>query len=428
MEGEDLKAHPSNILVDIIVHEREEKEKLQVRVEQLTATLQQAHKELEELKRQVLFENNAHERELGIVFDESISMRAEMDYQATTMILENKRMKDQLAVYAVVEEQNKVLKEEVSRVHDEMKSKDLRHREEMENLKESLIEHKIKLQKEFRQRLQDVTGQLSAENAGSDDVKKNQAAGSNNIREQEERQQHISVLMDRFEQLELQHSKVKLEYGLAQQTLEFQTKELLQVKRELLESRERCASLDQNLKDAKTERDMYRKKSQETDRLRDKNLTLESEIESLHSKVQNATRLTETWKKRAMHAKSSITPEHSNPHVFPAVDKRRLAQDGRGNMQGRRGAAHGEMSFQSQSKDELTPQDSSLSWKQMEQTDPSFLLPDDDEDVRNIWNNQYSRVTLSNFSQRSSQDFHRAPSLLEFNLMPDRLRLLPSIT
>jgi len=129
-----------------------------------------------------------------------------------------------------------------------------------------------------------------------------------------------------------------------------------------------------------------------------------------------------------MHAKSSITPEHSNPHVFPAVDKRRLAQDGRGNMQGRRGAAHGEMSFQSQSKDELTPQDSSLSWKQMEQTDPSFLLPDDDEDVRNIWNNQYSRVTLSNFSQRSSQDFHRAPSLLEFNLMPDRLRLLPSIT
>ena len=72
---------------------------------------------------------------MGIVFDESISMRAEMDYQATTMILENKRMKDQLAVYAVVEEQNKVLKEEVSRVHDDMKSKDLRHREEMENLK-----------------------------------------------------------------------------------------------------------------------------------------------------------------------------------------------------------------------------------------------------------------------------------------------------
>eukprot|EP00960_Hanusia_phi_P054745 762760-Hanusia_phi.AAC.14 len=34
----------------------------------------------------------------------------------------------------------------------------------------------------------------------------------------------------------------------------------------------------QNLKDAKSERDMYRKKSQETDRLRDKNLTLEAVV------------------------------------------------------------------------------------------------------------------------------------------------------
>eukprot|EP00960_Hanusia_phi_P054744 762760-Hanusia_phi.AAC.13 len=84
---------------------------------------------------QVHLENHAHERELGVVFDESISMRAEMDYQATTMILENKRMKDQLAVYAVVEEQNKVLKEEISKVYDELKSSDLRHKEEMENLK-----------------------------------------------------------------------------------------------------------------------------------------------------------------------------------------------------------------------------------------------------------------------------------------------------
>jgi len=254
MEAEDLKSHSNSILMEIIVKEREEKGNLQSRVEQLTGALHQAQKEVEELKQKVHLENHAHERELGVVFDESISMRAEMDYQATTMILENKRMKDQLAVYAVVEEQNKVLKEEISKVYDELKSSDLRHKEEMENLKESLVEHKIKLQKEFRQRLQDVTGQLSAENAASDDARKNQNMGSNNIREQEERQQHMSVLIDRFEHLELQHSKVKLEYGLAQQTLEFQTKELLQVKRELLESRERCASLDQNLKDAKSER------------------------------------------------------------------------------------------------------------------------------------------------------------------------------
>jgi hypothetical protein len=43
----------------------------------------------------------AHERELGLMFDESLSMRAEMDYKATTTALENQRMQGELASYIV---------------------------------------------------------------------------------------------------------------------------------------------------------------------------------------------------------------------------------------------------------------------------------------------------------------------------------------
>lgn len=58
-------------------------------------------------------------------------------------------------------------------------------------------------------------------------------------RRSEESASHMSVLMHKHETLEKEHARMRLEHGLAQQSMEIQTREMLQLKRDLLESRER---------------------------------------------------------------------------------------------------------------------------------------------------------------------------------------------
>lgn len=59
---------------------------------------------------------------------------------------------------------------------------------------------------------------------------------------------------------------MRLDHGLAQQSMEIQTKEMLQLKRDLLESRERCASLEQDLKDAKMEKELVHRAAKAAER------------------------------------------------------------------------------------------------------------------------------------------------------------------
>jgi len=180
--------------------------------------------------------HHAHERELGLLFDESLSLRAEMDFDATKMALDNQRMKDELAAYAVVREQNEKFKEMLEKMHDSALKTQEKHRQEVEDLRESVGVIKDKLHKEFRARIHKLSGEVSEAMAGAGEHTPQQNHG-HHASKAAETESHIKVIMDKYTQLETEHNKVKLAYGLVQQSMEFQTKEMLHRKRELLESR-----------------------------------------------------------------------------------------------------------------------------------------------------------------------------------------------
>lgn len=185
---------------------------------------------------------NAHERELGLLFDESLSLRAEMDYESTTMALENQRMKDDLAAFVVMREQNGKLKETLEKMHEATLVTQDKHRKEVEDLRESVTVIKDKLHKEFRARLHKITGEVNEAMAGvgGENQSASQANNPHNSVKHADTESHIKVIMDKYTQLETEHGKVRLQHGLVQQSMEFQTKEMLHRKRELLESRYHC--------------------------------------------------------------------------------------------------------------------------------------------------------------------------------------------
>ncbi len=179
---------------------------------------------------------HAHERELGLLFDESLSLRAEMDYDATALSLENARMKDELAAFVVMREQNEKLKHTVEKMHKALLAKSERHEQEMEDLRESVTKIKDKLHKEFRARIHKLSGEVSEAMAGGGD--NSQAVKhAQNASKHQETESHIKVLMEKYTQLEAGYNKVKVEKGLLQQSMEFQTKQMLHRKSEMLESR-----------------------------------------------------------------------------------------------------------------------------------------------------------------------------------------------
>ena len=111
-----------------------------------------------------------------------------------------------------------------------------KHRKEVEDLRESVGVIKDKLTKEFRARIHKLSGEVSEAMAGAGEhaPQQNQAHHASKLAETES---HIKVIMDKYTQLETEHDKVRLAHGLVQQSMEFQTKEMLHRKRELLESR-----------------------------------------------------------------------------------------------------------------------------------------------------------------------------------------------
>jgi hypothetical protein len=186
-----------------------------------------------------------YETDLALLFDESTSLRAEMDFESTALTLDNERLREDLAAHAVLREQNQTLKESLEKMHQGMLDTQTAHHQEVEDLRDGLTVIKDKLYKEFRFRLHKMSGEMSGAMAGSGGtesaIAQVHAHNAHNASKAQETESHIKVIMDKYDQLESKHDKVKVAHGLVQQSMEFQTKEMLHRKRELLESRERCA-------------------------------------------------------------------------------------------------------------------------------------------------------------------------------------------
>jgi DNA repair exonuclease SbcCD ATPase subunit len=274
----ELVAQDKETLVMHLMSIREKKQIMQKEIDGLVAALKGAEMSVAHLETQSNRVQDAHERELGLMFDESIAVRSELEYKGTELKLENQRMKDEVAAYTVIEEQNKTLRSALEAQQKESEETSTRLQKEIEDLKESVIEHKNKLQKEFRNRLQAMSKTMHDEvltayhkdraAAGIGVRSSGGGAGSGAGADVDDHNQHVSVMMERYAQLEARHTKMKLEHGLAQQSMETQTKQMLQLKRELLESRERCASLESDLKAVRAEAQAVRQQARKTQKHR----------------------------------------------------------------------------------------------------------------------------------------------------------------
>lgn len=81
--------------------------------------------------------------------------------RATTTELESQRLKDEITSYIVMQEQNVALKESLAEMHDKLRDANILHRAEVDRLRESVLEHKNKLHKEFKVRLQEMSGAIA---------------------------------------------------------------------------------------------------------------------------------------------------------------------------------------------------------------------------------------------------------------------------
>lgn len=175
----------------------------------MASALRRADASVDELESRGRSVQNAHERELGLMYDESMCVRSELEYRASTLELENQRINDEIASYIVMQEQNMALKESLAALHDRARDAEIRHRTEMERLKESLVEQKTRLHREFKIRLQEMSGQIMEDTLQSKPTDQTRAMtpGGSLQRRVDESVSHISVLMQKYEELDRDHSK-----------------------------------------------------------------------------------------------------------------------------------------------------------------------------------------------------------------------------
>jgi len=351
---------------------------------------------------------NAHEREIGLMYDESAVARSELEYQRATTELENRRLKDEIASYIVMQEQNEALKESLARIHDEMRDKEIVHRAEVDRLLESVTEHKAKLHREFKVRLQEMSGQIAEDKASvglsviapaEGQLTKAQAQTSVLHKRVEESASHMSVLMQKYEELEHQHATMKLEHELAQQSMEIQTKEMLQLKRELLESRERCGSMEQDLRAARMERELVHKAAKASEKYEQETTTLQNEVQLMRQKLTSALHASEMWKKRSARG---LKGAHSAHHGMSGRGERSSINRG--------GTAHapeklgGSPRRIRSRKEEVGDVMKSMNMKKIYPTEsaPRFGGGGHREDVRRIWNANYDDKATDAESQAPS--------------------------
>jgi hypothetical protein len=97
----ELQKMDKDVLVACILRFRKEKRRMFTHLDSLQAALKGAEESVSHLEKQSERVQHAHERELGLMFDESIAMRSEMEYKSTELSLENQRLKDEIGSYTV---------------------------------------------------------------------------------------------------------------------------------------------------------------------------------------------------------------------------------------------------------------------------------------------------------------------------------------
>ena len=145
----------------MLMRERQTKAAMQKQVADLRSALQFQQGEFDFFREQADQVRHAYETDLALLFDESTSLRAEMDYDSTALSINNQRLKDELAAHVVLREQNQKLKTRLELLQQQQLDTQEVHTQEMEDLRKSVSVIKDKLIKEFRGRLHKVSQEFA---------------------------------------------------------------------------------------------------------------------------------------------------------------------------------------------------------------------------------------------------------------------------
>ena len=129
------------------------------RCTQLAKTLQQTESKLTVVQ-------NAHERELTLLFTESTAQNATIEHEIVILKIENQRLNTELSVLPVYQEQNKRLQLTIQTLRETTTATIAAEKKEKQELSESVINKKASLRRQYTLYHANSSGFETASNGG----------------------------------------------------------------------------------------------------------------------------------------------------------------------------------------------------------------------------------------------------------------------
>jgi hypothetical protein len=116
--------------------------------------LEQTESKLKDLEKQSYIVQNAHERELALLFTESTAQNATLEHEIAILKIENQRLNTELSVLPVYQEQNKMLQLTIETMRETTTATIAAEKKEKQELSESVINKKASLRRQYNLYLQ----------------------------------------------------------------------------------------------------------------------------------------------------------------------------------------------------------------------------------------------------------------------------------
>ena len=228
-------------LVELLLAAREEFREMQQRCQSLASALQQAKQSLETLEAQSLKVQNAQVRELALLFSESESKTAELEHKSTRLELHNKRLHDEMAILAMSQRENEQLKQTVLSLRDKMARDQEEHKRDFEEVRESVVDKKQRLIRDYHDLLRNQGLQNSTHSAEdsrgefveADSDTRGALARADVAAKKEKKVMQMRDMVSRCEMFQTRYARLKQEAAIHEQIELERTRKLVRQGAEL---------------------------------------------------------------------------------------------------------------------------------------------------------------------------------------------------
>ena len=267
----------------------------------------------------------SHERELNILYDENLSQSTEAGFKLHMQMFELERLRDELKAHVVLEEQNSSLKSAVTKLHETIEFERATHHSEVDVLQTHVFDYQRKLEREFRQRLKEITetAQASAHQGLGSDHRRAVEFSQVLLKKFAETGEQVDVVLSKYNALEAEHKRLRVEHQLSAQARSLQMAEILQLKKELMDQRDRRLGLEREIKEIVSDKSRMISLEAEADKLKHALRDALAEVTSLEKKLQLAEHELSHGKRlleKGLRPRTSHSiPSSPDPHVSAAL-------------------------------------------------------------------------------------------------------------